>query len=91
MPFIGALQADLPALRPAELARVLQAAEEFEQAFVPRRARRGHDLLHGTPFTPRFGGEPRAKHPRATNVPKLSNLGSLHRTRVIHATVMLMS
>ncbi|NUR86134.1 MAG: 2-phospho-L-lactate guanylyltransferase, partial [Nonomuraea sp.] len=32
---IAALQADLPALRPAELGVVLSAAAEFDQSFVP--------------------------------------------------------
>ncbi|WP_084960085.1 2-phospho-L-lactate guanylyltransferase [Thermoactinospora rubra] len=62
---VGALQADLPALRPAELARVLAAAAEFEQAFVPDAQEVGttfYGVRRGVPFRPRFGGESRARH-----------------------------
>lgn len=41
---------------------MLQAAEEFEQAFVPDALDVGTTFYTGTPFTPRFGGESRAKH-----------------------------
>ncbi|NUW34893.1 2-phospho-L-lactate guanylyltransferase [Nonomuraea sp. SMC257] len=62
---VGALQADLPALRPAELAVALAAAAEFDQAFVPDALDVGttfYGVRPGQPFTPRFGGESRAKH-----------------------------
>ncbi|WP_327089886.1 2-phospho-L-lactate guanylyltransferase [Nonomuraea sp. NBC_01738] len=62
---VGALQADLPALRPAELAAVLAAATEFDQAFVPDALDIGttfYGVRPGVAFTPRFGGESRAKH-----------------------------
>ncbi|WP_242659032.1 2-phospho-L-lactate guanylyltransferase [Thermostaphylospora chromogena] len=62
---VGALQADLPALRPAELDRVLTAAGEFEQSFLADAAEVGttfYGTLPGTPFTPGFGGESRARH-----------------------------
>ncbi|SET27305.1 2-phospho-L-lactate guanylyltransferase [Nonomuraea wenchangensis] len=62
---VGALQADLPALRPAELATALEAAAEFDQAFVPDALDVGttfYGVRPGTPFTPRFGGESRARH-----------------------------
>ncbi|MEO3870532.1 2-phospho-L-lactate guanylyltransferase [Nonomuraea sp. B12E4] len=62
---VGALQADLPALRPAELALALAAAAEFEQSFVPDAPDVGttfYGVGPGVPFTPRFGGESRAKH-----------------------------
>ncbi|MGI5492184.1 2-phospho-L-lactate guanylyltransferase [Microtetraspora malaysiensis] len=62
---VGALQADLPALRPAELERVLAAAEEFDQAFVPDAADVGttfYGVRPGVPFRPRFGGESKARH-----------------------------
>ena len=62
---VGALQADLPALRPAELAVVLRAAAEFDQAFVPDAADVGttfYGVRPGVPFQPRFGGESRARH-----------------------------
>jgi len=62
---VGALQADLPALRPAELAAALTAAAEFDQAFVPDAQDVGttfYGVRPGRPFVPRFGGESRAKH-----------------------------
>lgn len=62
---VGALQADLPALRPAELATALAAAAGFDQSFVPDAQEVGttfYGVLAGRPFTPRFGGESRAKH-----------------------------
>lgn len=64
---VGALQADLPALRPAELARVLAAAAEFDQAFLPDVAEVGttfYGVRPGVPFTPGFGGESRERHLR---------------------------
>ncbi|GAA3005461.1 2-phospho-L-lactate guanylyltransferase [Streptosporangium longisporum] len=64
---VGALQADLPALRPAELARVLAAASAFDQAFLPDGAEVGttfYGVRAGVPFTPGFGGESRARHLR---------------------------
>ncbi len=54
---IGALQADLPALRTAELERALQAAGD-ERAFCPDRHGTGTTLLlaaTGQPLDPRFG------------------------------------
>ena len=62
---VGALQADLPALRPAELAVALTAAAEFDQAFVPDAPEVGttfYGVRPGHPFRPRFGGESRVKH-----------------------------
>ncbi|MFI7449014.1 2-phospho-L-lactate guanylyltransferase [Nonomuraea sp. NPDC049714] len=62
---VGALQADLPALRPAELAAALTAAGEFDQSFVPDALDIGttfYGVRPGLPFVPRFGGESRAKH-----------------------------
>ncbi|MER7502958.1 2-phospho-L-lactate guanylyltransferase [Nonomuraea pusilla] len=62
---VGALQADLPALRPAELAAALEAAAEFDQAFVPDALDVGttfYGVRPGRPFTPGFGGESRARH-----------------------------
>ncbi len=62
---VGALQADLPALRPAELATVLSAALEFDQSFVPDAAEIGttfYGVRPGVPFRPGFGGESRARH-----------------------------
>ncbi|WP_082801748.1 2-phospho-L-lactate guanylyltransferase [Herbidospora cretacea] len=62
---VAALQADLPALRPPELARVLAAAAEFDQSFLPDAADVGtvlYAVRPGVPFRPRFGGESRARH-----------------------------
>ncbi|MEU7001985.1 2-phospho-L-lactate guanylyltransferase [Nonomuraea sp. NPDC046570] len=62
---VGALQADLPALRPAELAIVLAAAADFDQAFLPDALDVGttfYGVRPGVPFTPGFGGESRARH-----------------------------
>ncbi|MFI6298086.1 2-phospho-L-lactate guanylyltransferase [Nonomuraea sp. NPDC050790] len=62
---VGALQADLPTLRPAELATVLTAAADHDQAFVPDALDVGttfYGVRPGVAFTPRFGGESRAKH-----------------------------
>ncbi|MEU4830471.1 2-phospho-L-lactate guanylyltransferase [Streptosporangium sp. NPDC023615] len=62
---VGALQADLPALRPAELARVLAAASGFDQAFLPDGAEIGTTFYGVGPrvaFTPGFGGASRERH-----------------------------
>ncbi|PZG53236.1 2-phospho-L-lactate guanylyltransferase [Spongiactinospora gelatinilytica] len=62
---VGALQADLPALRPAELDVALAAAADFDMAFVPDAAGIGttfYGTMPGVPFTPGFGGESRARH-----------------------------
>ncbi len=62
---LAALNADLPALRSAELARVLAAAGEFPRAFLPDAAAIGTTLLSaapGTPLQPAFGNASRARH-----------------------------
>ncbi|HEX4814960.1 MAG TPA: 2-phospho-L-lactate guanylyltransferase [Nonomuraea sp.] len=62
---VGALQADLPALRPAELAVALEAAAEFDRSFVPDALDVGttfYGVRPGLAFEPRFGGESRARH-----------------------------
>ncbi|WP_030164455.1 2-phospho-L-lactate guanylyltransferase [Spirillospora albida] len=62
---VGAISADLPALRPFELARVLDAAALRPEAFVPDAAGIGTTLytaLPGVPFAPAFGGGSRAAH-----------------------------
>ncbi|MFC4050879.1 2-phospho-L-lactate guanylyltransferase [Actinomadura syzygii] len=62
---VGALSADLPALRPLELARVLDAAAEAPEAFVPDAAGTGTTLYTarpGVPFAPAFGADSRAAH-----------------------------
>jgi 2-phospho-L-lactate/phosphoenolpyruvate guanylyltransferase len=64
----GALAADLPALRPAELGRALRAAAQWPEAFVPDAAGSGTTLYTAAPgsrFQPRFGPESRMAHSRA--------------------------
>ncbi|MEU3890160.1 2-phospho-L-lactate guanylyltransferase [Streptomyces sp. NPDC029041] len=62
---VAALNADLPALRPAELSRVLDAAAEFPRAFLPDAAAIGTTLLSAAPgreLRPAFGTDSRARH-----------------------------
>ncbi|MEB8337685.1 2-phospho-L-lactate guanylyltransferase [Streptomyces endophyticus] len=62
---IAALNADLPALRPSELARVLASAAAFPRAFLPDATGIGTTLLAAAPGTellPAFGGASRARH-----------------------------
>ncbi|TDD91390.1 2-phospho-L-lactate guanylyltransferase [Actinomadura darangshiensis] len=62
---VGALSADLPALRPDELARVLDAAGNAPESFVPDAAGIGTTLYTarpGVPFSPAFGGDSRTAH-----------------------------
>nr|WP_202556493.1 2-phospho-L-lactate guanylyltransferase [Streptomyces sp. SID4950] len=62
---VAALNADLPALRPAELSRVLDAAAEFARAFLPDEAGVGTTLLaarSGHELLPAFGTDSRARH-----------------------------
>ncbi|WP_069773492.1 2-phospho-L-lactate guanylyltransferase [Streptomyces sp. LUP30] len=62
---LAALNADLPALRPSELARVLDAAAEFPRAFLPDAAAIGTTLLTAAPgraLQPAFGTDSRARH-----------------------------
>jgi 2-phospho-L-lactate/phosphoenolpyruvate guanylyltransferase len=61
----AALSADLPALRPAELARALKAATAFQRAFVADAAGDGTTLYTAVPgavFRPAFGLASRARH-----------------------------
>ncbi|WP_328874063.1 2-phospho-L-lactate guanylyltransferase [Streptomyces sp. NBC_00287] len=70
---VAALNADLPALRPAELARVLDSATEFPRAFLPDAAAIGTTLLTATPgrqLHPAFGTDSRARH-RASGATEL--------------------
>ncbi|WP_184572600.1 2-phospho-L-lactate guanylyltransferase [Streptomyces zagrosensis] len=65
---VAALNADLPALRPAELQRVLSAAANFPRAFLADATGIGTTLLAAAPkreLNPAFGGPSRARH-RAT-------------------------
>ncbi|WP_328331854.1 MULTISPECIES: 2-phospho-L-lactate guanylyltransferase [unclassified Streptomyces] len=62
---VAALNADLPALRPAELRRVLDRAAEFPRAFLTDAAGIGTTLLTAradTELSPAFGGLSRARH-----------------------------
>jgi 2-phospho-L-lactate guanylyltransferase len=61
----GALGADLPALRPAELGSGLQAAAAWPEAFVPDAAGTGTTLYTARPgvtFSPRFGTGSAGRH-----------------------------
>ncbi|MDT0390684.1 2-phospho-L-lactate guanylyltransferase [Streptomyces dubilierae] len=71
---VAALNADLPALRPRELSRVLDAAAEFPRAFLPDAAAIGTTLLAAAPgraLHPAFGADSRARH-RASGAVELS-------------------
>jgi 2-phospho-L-lactate/phosphoenolpyruvate guanylyltransferase len=62
---VAALSADLPALRPAELARVLGAARDHPRSFLADAAGIGTTLLAAAPgaaLRPGFGGPSRARH-----------------------------
>ncbi|TDD65959.1 2-phospho-L-lactate guanylyltransferase [Jiangella aurantiaca] len=62
---VASLSADLPALRPAELERVLAAAAQHPLSFVADAAGIGTTLYAagpGVPFEPAFGGRSRAAH-----------------------------
>ncbi|WP_208639382.1 2-phospho-L-lactate guanylyltransferase [Streptomyces bobili] len=70
---VAALNADLPALRPPELARVLDAAAQFPRAFLPDAAAIGTTLLTVAPgheLLPAFGPDSRARH-RASGATEL--------------------
>ncbi|MEU0272130.1 2-phospho-L-lactate guanylyltransferase [Streptomyces sp. NPDC006307] len=62
---VAALNADLPALRPAELYRVLGMAGQFPRAFLADAAEIGTTLLSAAPgmeLRPAFGGASRLRH-----------------------------
>ncbi|MFF4949005.1 2-phospho-L-lactate guanylyltransferase [Streptomyces chattanoogensis] len=62
---VAALNADLPALRPAELELVLHSAALFPRAFLADAADIGTTLLSatsGVELAPAFGGASRARH-----------------------------
>ncbi|WP_227025297.1 2-phospho-L-lactate guanylyltransferase [Streptomyces tsukubensis] len=62
---VAALNADLPALRPTELGRVLTAASAFPRAFLRDAAEIGTTFLSaraGIELRPAFGGPSRARH-----------------------------
>lgn len=63
--WVAALNADLPALRPEELERVLTAASSWSRAFVADAAGVGTTFLSAAPggeLAPAFGGRSRARH-----------------------------
>lgn len=71
---VAALNADLPALRPGELARVLDAAAAFERAFLADAAGVGTTLLAAGPgqeLRPEFGTGSRQRH-RATGAVEIA-------------------
>ncbi|MBZ6135160.1 2-phospho-L-lactate guanylyltransferase [Streptomyces olivaceus] len=79
---VAALNADLPALRPAELARALAAAAKFPRAFLPDAAGIGTTLLTalaGRELAPAFGPDSRARH-RASGAAEL-RLGAVDSVR----------
>ncbi|MEU3982166.1 2-phospho-L-lactate guanylyltransferase [Streptomyces sp. NPDC026672] len=62
---VAALNADLPALRPLELSRVLDAAAQFPRAFLADAAAIGTTFLAAAPgheLRPAFGIDSRALH-----------------------------
>ncbi|WP_409238562.1 2-phospho-L-lactate guanylyltransferase [Streptomyces sp. PA5.6] len=62
---VAALNADLPALRPAELARALDGAAPFPRAFLPDAEGIGTTLLcagAGSELRPAFGTASRSRH-----------------------------
>jgi len=75
---VAALNADLPALRPADLAKVLDAAAEAAgRAFLADAAGLGTTLLcaaAGTALAPAFGGPSRARH-RASGAREIALCG----------------
>ena len=70
-PAVAALSSDLPALRPAELAAALRAAEAAPRCFVPDAHGTGTTLLTalGTPLLPRFGTASAQEHRDGGAVP----------------------
>jgi 2-phospho-L-lactate/phosphoenolpyruvate guanylyltransferase len=80
---VGALAADLPALRPAELGLGLREAARWEHSFVPDASGAGTTLYAvrpGARFRPRFGPRSAEQH-RAAGAVELSlpGLASLRR------------
>jgi 2-phospho-L-lactate/phosphoenolpyruvate guanylyltransferase len=74
---VGALSADLPALRPVELERALRLAEPSASSFVADVAGIGTTMLVArslAAFTPRFGTRSRSAH-RAAGVREIDDDG----------------
>lgn len=80
---VASLSADLPALRPAELALVLAAAERHPRSFVADAAGVGttsYAAGPGVSFEPAFGGRSRAAHRLAGAVElELDGIASVRR------------
>jgi 2-phospho-L-lactate/phosphoenolpyruvate guanylyltransferase len=80
---MGALAADLPALRPAELGQALRAAAGWPQAFVPDAAGSGTTLYAvrpPAPFSPQFGPGSARSHRAAGAVElRLPGMATLRR------------
>ena len=80
---VAALNADLPALRPDELARVLEFAAAFPRTFVSDTQGIGTTFLSASPgieLRPAFGGASRARHLASGAVEvTLSGLDSVRR------------
>ncbi|MEV7419912.1 2-phospho-L-lactate guanylyltransferase [Streptomyces sp. NPDC089919] len=80
---VAAMNADLPALRPAELQRVLETAGAFPRAFLADAAGIGTTLLSAAPgveLAPAFGGPSRARHSASGAVEiRLSGVPSVRR------------
>lgn len=79
---VAALNADLPALRPLELSRALDAAAEFPRAFLADAAAIGTTLLAAAAaqeLLPAFGPDSRARH-RASGAVELT-LGDVDSVR----------
>ncbi|WP_254712160.1 2-phospho-L-lactate guanylyltransferase [Streptomyces sp. TRM64462] len=80
---VAALNADLPALRPAELGRVLAVAGRFPRAFLADAADIGTTFLSAAPgieLRPAFGGASRLRHLSSGAVEiRLGGVGSVRR------------
>jgi len=77
---VGALSADLPALRPAALGAALDAASAHASAFVCDTAGTGTTLLTARPgvsLRPRYGPRSRARHAAAGSVEIAGEPGAL--------------
>ena len=80
-PAVAALSSDLPALRPAELAAALAAAEGAPRCFVPDAEGTGTTLLTavGTALRPAFGPASAAAHRASGAVPLVGDWPGLVR------------
>lgn len=79
---VGALSADLPALRPGELARALAAASGSPRSFVPDALGVGTTLYAAVPgadFRPEFGAGSRDRHRAQARELALTGIASVRR------------